>query len=274
MNIHQPSVSIVITTFNRANLVQKAIETSLAQTYPCEVIVCDHGSNDNTPDILKQYEGKVKYVRKESDFGPHFCWLDGVLNATGEYVHIQHDDDWLTESYIEELIDLFDHDVGCVFSNANIVDLEKDTHYTLKLLNKEFGTGIYDNKVLEKVLMNRNVISPSCCIYRKEDILNALYFGSLPVKDIEEYHGVGSDILMMLLTLLKYPKFGYVNKALACFGAHENSITINAASSKETSDKINASYKNVKIYYFGLQHIQNNWEKFTRQYNEVHDERT
>ena len=76
---NKPKVAIVIPTFNRSKYVQKAIETSLAQTYPCEVIVCDHGSKDDTPNVMKKYGNKIKYVRKEEDFGPHFCWLDGIF---------------------------------------------------------------------------------------------------------------------------------------------------------------------------------------------------
>ncbi len=267
MNNHQPLVSIVIPTFNRANLVQKAIETSLVQTYPCEVIVCDHGSSDDTPDIVKKYEDKLKYIRKEKDFGPHFCWLEGILNASGEYVHIQFDDDWLDESYIEELMELFNQDVGCVFCNANIVNLETHTCSQMRHLKKRFLTGIYSNKILEKVLMNTTVISPGCCIFRKDDIINALYLGSLPVKNLESYHGVGPDVFMMLLTMLKYSNFGYVNKALAFLGDHDDSITINAGKSKEKRDKIQASYNNMKIYYLGLQDIGKKWGRYTRKFN-------
>jgi len=77
-------VTIVIPTFNRSEYVQKAIDTSLAQTYPCEVIVCDHGSTDNTPKVMKKYKNKIKYIRRDEDFGPHFCWIDGILHADTE----------------------------------------------------------------------------------------------------------------------------------------------------------------------------------------------
>ena len=58
-------VAIVIPTFNRAGMVTRAIDTALAQTYPCQVIVCDHGSSDNTPEVIKEYGDKVIYIRKE-----------------------------------------------------------------------------------------------------------------------------------------------------------------------------------------------------------------
>ena len=67
---NNPKVTIVIPTFNRSELVQKAIESSLNQTYPCEIIVCDHGSTDNTPTVMKRHKNKILYIRKEKDLGP------------------------------------------------------------------------------------------------------------------------------------------------------------------------------------------------------------
>jgi len=100
--LSKPKVAIVIPTFNRSKFVQKAIESSLRQTYPCEVVVCDHGSSDDTPRVMKKYANKIKYVRKEEDFGPHFCWLDGILHADADFIHLQYDDDWIADNYIEK----------------------------------------------------------------------------------------------------------------------------------------------------------------------------
>ena len=86
-------VTIVIPTFNRAKLVCDTIDSALAQTVPCDIIVCDHGSSDNTPEVVKKYGDKITYIRRERDFGPHFCWLEGVLNANTDLVHIHYDDD-------------------------------------------------------------------------------------------------------------------------------------------------------------------------------------
>jgi glycosyltransferase involved in cell wall biosynthesis len=44
-----PLVTIVIPTFNRSAMLRRCIESALAQTLACEVIVVDHGSKDDTP---------------------------------------------------------------------------------------------------------------------------------------------------------------------------------------------------------------------------------
>ena len=48
-------VSILIPTFNRGNLIERAIISSINQSYKCEIIVCDHGSTDNTKTICHKY---------------------------------------------------------------------------------------------------------------------------------------------------------------------------------------------------------------------------
>ena len=47
--------SIVITTYNRLNLLKRAIDSSLNQTVPAEVVVVDDGSSDGTEAYLQVY---------------------------------------------------------------------------------------------------------------------------------------------------------------------------------------------------------------------------
>jgi glycosyltransferase involved in cell wall biosynthesis len=113
-------VSIVIPTFNRANYLIECIDSCLAQTKACEIIVCDHGSTDNTPEVVKIYGNKIKYVRRELDSGVHFCWMDGILHATNDLIHINFDDDWIEPTFIEECLNLFSDNVGCILTQAKV----------------------------------------------------------------------------------------------------------------------------------------------------------
>ena len=156
-----PKVAIIIPTFNRSKYVQKAIETSLSQTYPCEVVVCDHGSKDDTPNVMEKYGNKIKYIRKEEDFGPHFCWLDGILHTDAEFIHLQFDDDWIDKNYIKKCMSLMGKDVGVVIGNAVIVEesknQKKDVFHFKKIFKK---TGIFKREILEKKTIEReNVFS-------------------------------------------------------------------------------------------------------------------
>lgn len=242
-------VTILIPTFNRSGYLQEAINSSLAQTYPCHIVVCDHGSTDDTPKVMEKYNGKVEYVRKDEDFGPHFMWLDGVLHAKTQYVKILFDDDWIEPTFIEKTLPLMREDVSCVITNAKISFENEEGKRTERssFFNK---TGVFSNFFFKYfILLSGGVISPTAVLFRKDELIDGIYQGKLPKKGGNYYHGVGPDMFVMLLGFLRYPKVGFVNEDLAVFRAHEKSITIDAKKAKDTQTKIQKGYEDTLEYY-------------------------
>lgn len=243
------TASIVIPTFNRANLVGRAIEGAINQTYPCEVIVCDHGSTDNTPNVAARYKEKIQYIHRNEDRGPIVCWRDGVEQATGEIVHINYDDDWLKPMFMEKTIALLEDDVGFVYSNV-IMNSQDSTKTSILF---KHPPGISPMKNIAKYLIQAPLtISPGCAIFRRKDVLNNLLL------EIHNSHGiygkdsgVGEDLLLFLLTSLNYPKYAHVPEPLACFLAHPDSITVGAQLTGKTQELVK-SYTNAKNHYFSL----------------------
>jgi len=120
------SVSILIPTFNRGHLIKRAINSSLEQTFNCEIIVCDHGSNDETYEICKSYGEKINYIRRENDYGLHFCEIESLLAAKSDLIHFCFDDDWMHPKYIENSVNLFNEKIGMVYCNYELVNLEEE----------------------------------------------------------------------------------------------------------------------------------------------------
>lgn len=254
-DIENGKVAIVIPTFNRAKTVTKTIDTALEQTHPCQVIVCDHGSKDNTSEVMKKYGDKITYIRREKDFGPHFCWLEGVLNADAEFVHVHFDDDFMMPTYIEECMKMMDQDLGMVITEASEYNWGKKevARKNILGLKKFFNDGVNDIKKLETgILEKKMMFSPAACLYRRKDFIDALYQGSLPIDFGGEYHGVGPDHFVTLLIVLRYKKFGVILKPLSVFGFHDGSITIDASKDKEKSKKLADGYQAVRYYYMLL----------------------
>jgi glycosyltransferase involved in cell wall biosynthesis len=241
------NVSIVIPTFNRADYLIECIDSCLAQTVSCEIIVCDHGSSDNTPDVVKKYGDKIKYVRRELDSGVHFCWLDGILHASNDLIHLNFDDDWILPTYIEECSKLFNDKVGCVFSEA-IAYCERNKSYSKSLFNLNKESGIFASKELLKQNI-KNLTSPAAGVFRKDILIDNLFVGKIPFSK-NAYHGVGPDILFSLMSCSAYPLYGFVKEPLAVFRDHEKSITINASANSEKSIKIKKAYKDARVYYY------------------------
>ena len=164
INKENTEVTILIPTFNRSGYLQEAVESALNQTYPCKIVVCDHGSTDDTPKVIEKYRGKVKYVRKEEDFGPHFMWLDGVLHSDTKYVKILFDDDWLDPTFIEKTLPLMEDNVSCVITNAKIsFESEKEKRVEKSVFFNK--TGVFSNFIIKHIiLLSGAVISPSCVL--------------------------------------------------------------------------------------------------------------
>lgn len=247
------NVSIVIPTFNRANYLKQCIESALSQTYPCEIIVCDHGSSDQTPIVALSYGSAITYVRREIDSGVHFCWLDGILHANSDFIHLNYDDDWIEPLFIEKCMKLFTDEVGFVYSNARVF-YDKDNKYSEALFTFIDKTGVYPSSHIENFAM-RSLISPGAIILRKQIILDNLFCGKLPFAK-HEYKGVGPDLLFSLMSTIKYKHIGFVNECLAVFRSHENSITVDASTDPKKGFKICRAYQEARKYYLTIEFIR------------------
>jgi glycosyltransferase involved in cell wall biosynthesis len=243
------SASIIIPTFNRAHLVHRAIESALNQTYPCEIILCDHGSTDQTPKVAEHYKSKIQYIRKEEDRGPIVCWRDAVEHANGEILHITYDDDWIEPTFMEKTIALLRADVGFVYTNVMLYYSDERVPSTLF----RHPPNIAPMKDIVKYLLETPLtISPGCAIFRRRDILKNLLLEIPGARGrYGKNSGVGEDLLLFLLTSLDYPKYGHIKEPLACFLAHPGSITINA-SQIDAHNELKEAYNRAKLYYYSL----------------------
>jgi len=94
-----PKVSVVIPTYNRADMSRNAIESVLAQTFSdLEVIVVDDGSLDGTGQILQKVFGdRIRYYPQVNQ-GVSVARNRGVEEARGEWIaFLDHDDLWEKE---------------------------------------------------------------------------------------------------------------------------------------------------------------------------------
>lgn len=95
-----PTVSVIITTFNRQGLVQETIASVLAQSFTdFELIVVDDGSTDQTREALRSWmeSGKITYIYQENA-GLGAARNRGLAVARGEYLAFLDDDDlWPTD---------------------------------------------------------------------------------------------------------------------------------------------------------------------------------
>jgi glycosyltransferase involved in cell wall biosynthesis len=93
-------VSIITVSFNSAKTIRQTIESVLAQDYTdLEYIVIDGNSKDETVDILKSFQGKVKFI-SEPDKGIYDAMNKGVKMATGEIIGTIGSDDFYPNNQV------------------------------------------------------------------------------------------------------------------------------------------------------------------------------
>jgi glycosyltransferase involved in cell wall biosynthesis len=121
-----PDVSAIISTFQRPQAAERALVSVLEQEAPpLEVLVCDDGSMDDTPERFRAWarrESRVRYLRVEPNRGtPGPTRNLGVREARGELVaFLDDDDEWLPAKLARQLELARDTDV--IGANALIGD--------------------------------------------------------------------------------------------------------------------------------------------------------
>lgn len=90
---HEPSVSIIIPTYNSAHFVPSAVQSVLDQTFQrIEIIVVDDGSTDDTQRVLEPFGEKIIYIVTENK-GPAHARNIGMKAARGKYIAFLDADD-------------------------------------------------------------------------------------------------------------------------------------------------------------------------------------
>src|SRR4051812_44098991 len=104
-----PTFSIVITTYNRARIVRRCIDSCLAQGFDdFEIVVVDDGSSDETGKVLAEgYDDhRLRIVAHEANRGINPSRHTGAANAHGEWVIVIDSDDELLPGALQRLHEL------------------------------------------------------------------------------------------------------------------------------------------------------------------------
>jgi glycosyltransferase involved in cell wall biosynthesis len=98
MSASSPTVSAIIPTHNRSQLLERAVQSALQQAsdVSLEVIVVDDHSDDNTSDILSAFGSEIRAVRTETNIERGAARNLGARCARGDILaFLDSDDEWL-----------------------------------------------------------------------------------------------------------------------------------------------------------------------------------
>ena len=208
MQKNKPFFSIIIPTYNRANLILETLDSVFDQTFKnFEIIVVDNHSTDNTKDVLLPLisEGKIRYIQHDRNYERGKSRNTGMTNATGKYLTLLDSDDFLypqclNDAYVfateNPLLELFQN-------KFELVNDQRKTVYKFEFpsLNNQY-----------KALCDGNFIS---CIgtFLSENVYSQFRFSEDPKM-------VGSEDYEIWFRVLGAYKMGRINKINAGVRQH------------------------------------------------------
>ncbi|MDA3838156.1 MAG: glycosyltransferase family 2 protein [Candidatus Delongbacteria bacterium] len=229
-------VSIIIPTHNRAELLKRAIESALNQTYSKhEIIVIDDGSTDNTKEIVDSFKNmRIKYLKNESSLGGAGTRNVGIKHSSGEFIAFLDDDDIWYNNKLELQIKKIRESEEAVLCTCGLRVL-----YSKSKL-KYFNFPKLKDVDFNSMLFNNRVGITSTALVKKAAIDEVGPFDiSLPAR--EEYE--------LWIRLSKIGKLVSVNKPLLDYYIHEDQKQISAninkfiKANKLIQQKYSADYK-------------------------------
>ncbi|MBN8133420.1 glycosyltransferase [Vibrio vulnificus] len=104
-----PKVSVYIPTYNRSELLKRAVISVFKQSYKyIEVVVCSDNSSDDTEEVissLKQvYGDRLTYLKNTENQGACYTRNRAIGACSGDYVTGLDDDDYFEKDRISKLV--------------------------------------------------------------------------------------------------------------------------------------------------------------------------
>lgn len=235
--MNNPTVSIIIPTYNRAHLIGETLESILAQTYEnWECIIVDDGSTDNTDEVVQPFlkkDERFQYHKRPVDRkkGANACRNYGFEICKGEYVNWFDSDDLMMSRKLE--IQVF-----------NIVNTSFDFCISKSILFKDDINVFYEDKMYNrnsnKVINVSNFLTGNFFwitndfLGRKESLKYNLFNEFL--KSGQEYH-------FFIGYLLNKNNGVYIEESLTLRRKHINSIQ-----SIQNKDNVLKNKNRAKLY--------------------------
>ncbi len=237
-------VSVLITSYNHAHTLQRAIDSVLAQItpYKVQIIVIDDGSTNGSLALIQEYydKGLVNVVQGMSHCGMMRAYAEGFRRCEGEYIMVcDCDDYWTDKQKIQKQIEYMytNPDCGLCYTQIEVDDGSG-------IIRKDFDVDFLRSHITFDNLLKGNayINAPTYCI-RKADFDKWIDFEMFAhVFHVWDYP--------IVLELIKHTRFYCLNFHSAVLTKSTESITMTRHRLKRLKYVL-GNYK-IKLYYMGL----------------------
>lgn len=200
-----PLISIIIPAYNAESTIEKAIQSTINQTYKnIEVIIVDDGSKDNTSNICNKIKKNYPYIHYfyQINQGANQARCNGISQSKGKYITFLDADDYLPKNSLYTLYHII---------SEKSVDIVAASYRCKK--------GEYTPKEYIRNLLNGHIpTAPHSKIFKRSLFDDQTF--QLPNKII-----MGEDFIMNLKLANNAKNVYVINKKIYHYIKQENSIT-------------------------------------------------
>jgi glycosyltransferase involved in cell wall biosynthesis len=159
-------VSITTLTYNRADLIGRAIQSVLDQTFSdWELLIVDNNSQDNTEDIVEGFmnrDQRIKYFKNTENLiskGRN----KGISLSAGTYIAVlDSDDEWIDKEKLKNQVDFLEHNLEYVLIGSGIKIIDEKDNFIKNVI-----FALEDKDIRKKILIE-NQFAHSSVLYRRD----------------------------------------------------------------------------------------------------------
>ena len=204
-------ISAIIPTFNRIDLLKRAIDSVLNQSIkPYDIIVVDDGSTDGTSDMIQQKYKSIKLIQQKNS-GVSVARNNGIKNAQGDWIALLDSDDEWKKNKLEEQVNKLTDNPKYEFCHTNEIWIRNGIRVNQKKRHKKYGGFIFD-KCLDICR-----ISPSSVLFNKNIFNHIGWFNDkLPVcEDYDLWLRITAEFEILFIDKPLIVKYGGHNDQLS-----------------------------------------------------------
>ena len=157
-----PCVSVIIPTYNRAGIIEEAVDSVLVQDYKdFELIVVDDGSMDNTSEVLATYGDDIRVLFQENK-GVSAARNRGISEAAGKLIaFLDSDDLWMPQKLTTQ-VEFFRQRLDALICQTEEVWVRNGVRVNPKLRH------IKPSGMIFKPSLELCLVSPSAVMIRRD----------------------------------------------------------------------------------------------------------
>lgn len=234
----KPLISIIIPTFNRAQLIAQTLNSVLAQSYSnWECIIIDDESTDNTKAAIAFYlkDIRFQYYKKPRNKpkGANACRNYGLELSKGKWIKWFDSDDLMLPDLLEKQYNAIDNEDVCV---CKIAKYDFEAGITLA------SNKIQSQCLIEDYITNKVAFYVSGPLWKRVFLEKQKFLFDETISNLDDWD-------FNLRMLYANPKIIFVEEALIQYRIHKDSLSheIGKLNRNEIKSEFKAREKHLKL---------------------------